>query len=338
LDSHRKNFLPVNFLLTLSYRLVYKDLIVALVTLPTGPKSSEEVLKGAFALLGCERWGGASEAGWSTTSDMLRCPYRYYLKRVRNVGATLVGSSSAAQDIGSFLHAVLAAHYAGLLPPPYDGGSGQLVAYPGYRYPCPTPEQMFEALRQAGAEVGALRMVQNLYDGYFEQWGYEDGWQPVAVEMCAGDPKIHTSRYDLVTLVTDGIHDGLWINEHKTASPQTDLEIWQLDGEILGEAYSWKLSGLDEVFGEPLRGVCVNVLMKGAVPRYYRLWQPVNWDLVDDFAKHRRFWSVNMQSFAKLNFWPKSHYGCNARFDRCLFWDHCATLSESFLVPIGKDE
>ena len=304
---------------------------MSIVHIPAGLKPTNDVLEQAFAALGCEPWGGASVFGWSRISDYLRCPYRYYLKHVLKMRSSLVGTSSKAQDTGSFLHALLAAHYAAMLPPPYEA-DGQLVGYPGYRENAPTPDELLAALRAAGAEVEALAEATRLWEGYNEHWG-EDGIQPIAVEMPAGDPAIHTSRYDMVFTITDGIHDGVWIGEHKTASPVTDLDTWRFEGEVLGEVYSWRLSGLDEVFA-PLRGVCINVLLKSKVPQYKRIWLPVKEDMIADYARHRAHWTDMVNKHTRAKYWPKSHYGCVARYDRCAFWDHCATLSDSFLTPL----
>ena len=291
------------------------------VQVPAGLKTCDAVLKDAFAALGCEGWGGASKNGWSKQSDFLRCPYRYYLKHELGMSATAVADSSASQDTGSFTHAVLAAHYARMLPDD---------RYPGFRANSPAPEQLLEALRVAGAEPMALAEAARLWNNYLDYWG-EDGWQPMGVEVLAGDSELHTSRYDLVALIEDGIHDGIWISEHKTAAPSTDFEQWDLHGEVLGEALSWQLSKHDEVFG-PLSGICINVLVKSRVPAYHRIWQRINPALIRDFAQNRMFWQATMNHYRKLGRWPKSHFGCVARFDRCQFWDHCCTLSDSFLT------
>ena len=290
---------------------------------PAIVKSSEEVLIEAFQRLGCARLGGASVNGWSRVSDYLRCHYRYYLKHIRGVRASMVAATSRPQDIGSFIHAILAVHYAAMLPDD---------RYPGFRANCPTPDQLIETLNACGAEPEALAEAGRLWDGYLDHWG-EDGWQPMAVEMAVGDPDLHTSRYDLVVDITDGIHDGFWIGEHKSASPQTDLELFRFDGEILGECMSWRISKLDEMFG-PLSGVCVNVLVKGG-RKPQRLWIPVNWSIIEDFIRSRMYWQAEINMMTKHNRWPKSHYGCVARYDRCCFWDHCSTLSDSFLMSAG---
>jgi hypothetical protein len=314
--------------------LVYKGPIV-IVNMLAGLKSAEVVLRDAFLALGCERWGGASDNGWSKLSDFLRCPYRYHLKHMRRVKASLAAASSPAQDVGSFVHALLAAYYAGKLPAPFADENGQLVTYPGWQANAPTLEALLVALREAGAEAAALALATRLWEGYIEHWG-EDGIQPVAVEMGVGDPEFHTSRYDMVFSVVDGVHDGLWIGEHKTASPATDMESWQLDGEILGEELSWDLSKLSDMFGAPLRGICINVLLKTKVPAYRRLWQPVRPKLIAEFTKQRMHWNSMIAFYKRNGLWPKSSYGCIAKFGKCSYWDHCLSLSDSFLVPIEE--
>jgi hypothetical protein len=284
-------------------------------------KSTEQVLQDAFALLQCEKWGGPSVNGWSHLQDYLRCPYRYMLKHVARVRATTVADSSTAQDVGVFSHAISAAHYARQLPD---------ERYPGWRANCPTPTQLLEALEQSGAEAWALAEATRLWDGYVDHWG-DDGFMPMAVEMPVGDPDLHTSRYDLVVYVEDNIHDGFWIGEHKFLSPASDLENYNLDGEILGECLSWRLSNLDDVFG-PLEGVCVNVVLKSKAPSYRRLWLPVDWNRVRDYELNRRQWNKERAARVESGVFPRSLYGCTARFDRCLFWDHCSTLSPAFLV------
>lgn len=276
----------------------------------------------AFAMLQCERWGGPSVNGWSRLQDYLRCPYRYQLKHIRRVRSTIVGDSSPAQDVGAIGHVILAAYYAAYL---------RDDRYPGYRMHCPTVDAVIDALETAGADPSALQTVCGVWSGYIDHWG-EDGFQPMAVEMGAGDPLFHTSRYDLVAYVEDAIHDGFWIVEHKWLSPQADLELYRFDGEILGECLSWRLSHLDDVFG-PLAGVCVNILLKGRVPTYKRMWLPVDWDQVGRFAADRESWNAQLHDQLQRDSMPRSNYGCMARFDRCAFWDHCSTQSNSFLTP-----
>jgi hypothetical protein len=309
---------------------------VTQVVVPVGLKSADQVLDEAFQALGCEKLGGPSGNGWSKIGDLLRCHYRYQLKHIAKMTSTTTARSSKSINIGSFVHAAAAVHYAALLPPPFKADDGKLYCYPGWRAKLPTPTQLFDALLVAGAEMEAFGEAQRLWEGYVEKWGGRD-WQPLAVEMHAGDPALHTSRYDLVVSVEDGIHDGLWIGEHKSASSSTDLDQWTLDGEILGEMWSWRKSNLDDFFGDRLRGICINVFVKKKNVDdtcFRRIWLPVNWALIDEFDKNRRYYYTTMRTCQKLNVWSRLYSGCIGRYDRCEFWDHCATLSPSYLTPI----
>jgi hypothetical protein len=303
---------------------------VVRIIVPAGWKSSDDVLVEAFKALGCERWGGASVNGWSKISDFLRCEYRYYLKHIKGLTcSSVLSDSSPALEIGSYGHAALAAHYAGLLPDD---------RYPGFRDNCPTPEALLVALDAAGAEPMALQEARTVWAGYTEHWG-NDGWTPMAVEMPAGDDGLHTCRYDLIASVADDIHDGIWAVDHKLLSPKANPDLYALDGEILGEALCWQLSNLDGTFG-PLAGVCINVLFKGKPPKgmqpYFRRWFPLDEELIRDFARNRMYWQARVNTCLKMDRFSKSHYGCVARYDTCLFWDHCATLDASRLISREK--
>ncbi len=286
------------------------------------------MLADAFKALGIERWGGASDNGWSKISDLLRCPYRYYLKHVKGLQSPSVTDGSTAMEIGSYAHAALAAYYAAQLPDD---------RYPGFRVACPTPEAVLDALGAAGAEAEALFKAREVWAGYVDFHG-DDGVTAMGVEVPAGNIDLHTCRYDLIADVQDGCHDGVWAFDHKVVSKRTDLELYLLDGEIMGEALCWDLSGLAETFG-PITGVCINALIKEPArgqPPYARRWFPLNEDLIRDFGSNRIFWQSQLAMYKKLGRFPKSHYGCPGRYygtDVCQFWDHCATLDPSKLVP-----
>lgn len=293
------------------------------VVLPTLPRDSDAVLVDAFRRFGCPRPGGASESGWSKIADYLRCPYRYCLKHDQRVYIPAVtGQSLTALDTGSYTHALLAARYARMLP----------EGYPGHSAKMPEPHELLEALRACGGSTAALQQTEQLFEGYVEYYGGEETLTPVAVEFIAGKENVHTSRYDLVSYVDDSLYDGLWIIEHKTASANTDLELWRHDGEVLGEVYSWKLSNLDAVFDAPLRGVCINVLMKGARPAYRRLWLRFEPEMIAEFEQHRRHYETMIDYYHRIGYWPKSYFGCSARYGRCSFWEHCSTLDPNVLI------
>jgi hypothetical protein len=297
-----------------------------LIQLPGVGRSIDSIIAEACRSLGIEPWGGQSENGWSKQSDMLRCPYRFYLKHIRGVGPVAVGTGAGPSlEIGSVVHLLLAARYAALLPDD---------RYPGWRATTIDPTALLRALEVAGLPLTVSAEVERLYDGYAEKYGAE-AIQPVAVEMPAGVATRHTSRFDMVFFIEDGIHDGLWIGEHKTMSSATDIEDFRLDGEVMGEMLSWEISNLSEFFGAPLNGVCVNALVKAAkVPRYQRLWIRYNEADIAKYTANRVLWIKQELFYRKENVWPKSFYGCKAGFRHCRFWEHCRTQDESKLVPL----
>jgi hypothetical protein len=300
-----------------------------LIQLPGVGRSIDSIIREACKVLGVEPWGGPSENGWSRQADLLRCPYRFYLKHIKGVGSVAVSDAGNSLDIGSVCHLLLAARYAALLPD---------ERYPGWRADVPDPIALLRALEAAGLPLTVSSEVERLYDGYAEKWGAET-IQPVAVEMPVGIATRHTSRYDTVVFVEDGIHDGCWILEHKTMSSATDIEDFRFDGEILGEMLSWDLSELTSFFGAPLSGVCINALVKAkSVPRYQRLWIPYNPRDIAAYEANRVQWIKQERFYRDHNLWPKSLYGCKAGFRHCRFMEHCRTLDNSKLVPLPPKE
>jgi hypothetical protein len=297
-----------------------------LIQLPGIGRSIDSIILEVCQSLGIERWGGASGDGWSKQSDFLRCPYRYYLKHVRGVGPLEMRNSTDALDVGSCLHLLLATHYARLLPD---------ERYPGFQPNPPSIPEMLEAFKVARLPMQLYVEAERLIDGYLEYWGAES-ISPVAIEMPVGRPGLHTSRYDMVAFVNEGLHEGLWIFEHKTASPKTDLDDFRLDGEVLGELFSWELSAVQDQFGAPVLGVCINALVKSDIPRYQRLWLTFPQTMVNEFANDQARFALWAKDCETRNYWPRSLYGCKAYFRRCRFWEHCRTRDDKQLVQLEK--
>jgi hypothetical protein len=302
---------------------------VPIIQLPGLGRSVDAIIRDACASLGIEPWGGASEDGWSKRSDFLRCPYRYYLKHVRGVGPLAVTADTEALDIGACVHLLLAAYYARMLPD---------ERYPGWRMNPPDPQALLQALIAARLPRSIAADVEQLFDGYVEQYA-NDVLQPVAVEMPGGLVGTHTSRYDLVFWIEDGMHDGLWIGEHKTASPSSDLDDFRFHGEVLGLMSSNELVNLQDVFGVKLNGVCINALVKPRpkqAPRYQRLWLTFPYALISEYGSDRGCWSGWLQTCQDRNRWPKSLQGCKSYNRRCRFWEHCRTQDAGQLKPVEK--
>jgi hypothetical protein len=298
-----------------------------LISLPGIGRSIDSIVVEACTKLGIERWGGQSEDGWSRHSDFLRCPYRYYLKHVRGVGPLVVGEAAKGLDVGTCMHLLLAAHYARQLPD---------ERYPGWQPNMPTPQALLQAMITAGLPMQIASDVEWLFDGYVEYYGSEN-ITPMAIEMPIGMPGVHTSRLDLVFFIEDGTHDGLWICDHKNVSPKKDLEEYRFDGEILGEVFSWQLSGLNDFFDARLNGVCINAVVKSKPPRFQRLWCTFPDPLINVYANDRAWWAKQIVACQASSTWPKSMYGCHSYFRACRFWEHCRTQDEGRLIPLEQD-
>ena len=305
------------------------------VQLPGVGKSVDAIIAEAFRSFGCEPFGGASSTGWSKQSDFQRCPRRYQLKHDLRATPLLVGEVSTALDVGSVGHALLAAHYAAMLPDD---------RYPGFRTSVPEPAALLQAMVDAGLPMEIFAVADQCFSGYLERWADEDV-QPVAIEMLAGDPAFHTSRFDMVFYTEQGMHPGLWIDEHKFLKSGTDLEEYKMHGEVLGEVLSWQLSKLDEFFGMPLSGVCLNVIFKPtktALPHYQRLWLSPQVEVLDRYVTDRVYW-LDETRRCKQQYgdaaWPKALHGCK-QYRLCRYFAHCRDLDDSKLkvpYPLGEE-
>lgn len=292
----------------------------------TGILGASEVLERALKRFGCRPPGGASGDGWSGIAELQRCAYRYYLNH--ELRASLVGGMPATGgplEIGTYVHAFMAAHYIRFMP----------EGYPGWQKNFPGPMELIDACEEEKYDIGALAEARRLIYGYLEHYSNEE-IQPVAVEYEAGIRGVHTCRYDALVW-KDG---GLWDLETKTMAPSSAsrsdaFEGWYLDGEIVGQVYAWQLSGLAEKFGAPLSGVIINGLIKSKVPEYRRIEVVVPEKVVEAYARDRQFWAQQREHFRKSGHWPRSLWGCRSVYDRCHFFSHCRDEDHS-LIQIGR--
>ena len=261
----------------------------------------------AFQALGRPPLGGRSTDGWSGISGLQRCPYRFWLQN-ELANYDVVGPQPL--EVGSLIHACLAAHYARALPP----------NYPGWHPVSVSPFDLLEKVEQIGAEVLHVREASRLIEGYVEHWGYEGDLQPLAIEYEAGKPGKHTCRYDMI-----GDQLGIWNYEHKSASRETAdvVDGWFLDGEIIGQKYVWDMENLTALFGRPMAGTRINILFKSTPPRFRRIDVTIANSVVERYARDRKFWGDLREWLYKVNVWPKSLQGCIDRYGRCEFWSHC---------------
>lgn len=291
------------------------------------------VMTRAFSACGIEPLGGTSADGWSKVSDLQRCPYRYYLRHERALQIApemLTRESTGALEIGGLVHAALALHYNRMLP----------EGYPGWRKNPPAPLDFLEKVADLGGERNFVNEAARLVGGYIENYGYERDIHPVAIEFPAGQPGIHTCRFDMLAWWDGGgtAPAGLWNVESKTASRETAdvLEGWWLDGEVIGQHYVFDKFKLAELFHAPLQGTIINLIIKTHPPRYRRLEIVMPREVIEAYAEDRGYWSTYRDHCRNVGHWPRKLQGCLSRYDMCEFWSHCRDMKSHYLVPIRR--
>lgn len=293
----------------------------------------DQAVERAFASYNIAPLGGPSTDGWSKVADLQRCAYRYYLKHERELGidpAMQTRASSGALEVGGLVHICLALHYGRMLP----------EGYPGWRATQVNPFDFLERVIEMGGEASFVHEARRVFSGYSEHYGYETDIQPVALEYAAGQANLHTCRFDMLAWWDGGgaAPAGLWNFEAKTASRETVdvLEGWWLDGEIVGQHYVFQKSGLDKVFGGPLQGTVINLLIKNHPPRFRRLVIVQAPEVIEAYARDRSYWQTFRDHCRNVGNWPRSLAGCMNRYGPCDFWSHCRDMNNNYLVPIKK--
>lgn len=292
-------------------------------------KSIEQCIREAYESFGVPPLGGASTDGWSKLADYQRCPYRYWLLYEQPPNVSFLTDEKngvevpAALELGALFHSMLAMHYSQNAKSMLFSPTESMLFSDTKSMLFPTPYALAERVAALGGNLAIVDEAKRLYGAYFGQYGnpQDEGITSLAVELGAGIEGIHTCRYDLLAERKDA---GVWIIEHKTASSETRqvLEGWWLDGEILGEVYAYKLSGLDKVYG-PLVGVCVNITFKTKVPKFRRVEVVVTDDLVEAYARDIAWWKGSRSACKSTGQWPRKLQGCISRYDTCTFFDHC---------------
>lgn len=269
----------------------------------------------AYESFGVPPLGGASQDGWSKMADFQRCPYRYWAmhEQPKDSGLIPMGGTPVALELGALFHALLACHYIGSCP------TG------AYSENYPTAFELINRMRSLGANETIMAEGERLYIAYFNHYSnpHAEGISPLAIELPAGTEGIHTCRFDMLSH-HDGNTSGVWIDEHKTASRETRdvLESWWNDGEIIGEVYGYKLSGLEAVYG-PLIGVSVNIVIKTKEPKFRRVEVVIPDSLVERYANDRAYWAGDRKAMHRAGAFPRKLAGCIGRYDMCSLWDHC---------------
>lgn len=283
-----------------------------MIALGTTSKPMELAIREAYESFGLQPLGGASEDGWSKLADLQRCPYRYKMLHETLLDVDEVaGPKPVALELGALYHTALALHYS--------VGTIAIAV---------TPFAFLERVRAVGGDGVIIDECKRLYSAYFDKYGnaHNEGFAPLAIEFPAGIPGTHTCRFDMLAK-----HEGVTKNiEHKTASRETRdvLEGWWLDGEIIGQHYAYKLSGLEAKFG-PLFSTVVNLTIKTKEPKFRRIEVVISDEIIGRFASDRAWWNGHRDALRGGSYWPRKLQGCIGRYSNCELWDHCSNASAS---------
>lgn len=291
---------------------------VAMVTLGNGASafvSVEVAAKALFEAAGLPYLGGSSGSyGWSSVSTFQKCPY-LWKKTYGARDAALGGDLSEALEVGSIAHIFLAIHYSRWIDP----------AYPL------TPEDARRYFMTASVTPTFVDKAWSLFDSYRVWHQEESAWMiPLAVEELAVDPRTGFScRWDLVFKVEvaqPGILPGVYICNHKSAADNSFVtrEQWKNDGQILGEINLYNALSYHRRFG-PLRGACVNLLIKTQNPQFLRAWVMPPPAILRDHAKSLLYTTGQMRMAEATNCYPRMRAACVTRYRTlCQFHEHCA--------------
>ena len=153
---------------------------------------------------------------------------------------------------------------------------------------------------------------------------------PLAVEHLAADPRDGVScRWDLVFRIDRpfmGQLPGVYVCNTKTASDKgkTTLEQWHNDGQILGEVDLYSRLKYEKLWG-PLRGACINLVIKTKVPQYHRTWVSPSKAVLRSHRYERGIWIAQMELAAATGLYPRSRAPCVTKWrGLCELFDHCA--------------
>ncbi len=269
-----------------------------------------------FEAVGQPYLGGSSgDRGWSSISTFQRCPYLWKDKYggARSVLGDAPGPE--ALEIGSMVHLFLAVYYSQRIDPlfPFDAEAAR-------RY-----------LQLAPVTPAYLAAAWDLFEGYRLWWGDETSWMtPLAVEEQVVDPHTGAScRWDLVFRVNqpyENMLPGVYVCDHKTSSDNglvTHAQ-WRNDGQILGEIDLYERLKFHKKWG-PLRGACINHIVKTKTPQYNRSFVYPAKGILRDHRKGLQIWSAQMDLAEATGNYPRARAACITRFrGLCELFEHCS--------------
>lgn len=255
--------------------------------------------------------------GWSSISTYQTCPYLWKMqygggnKDVINPDMP----KSESLEIGTLLHLFTAIHYQRIITPDY----------------AISPEDAVTFLRHVLVTPAYVDYAWGLFEAYRLEYADELEWMtPLAVEHLAADPRDGVScRWDLVFRI-DRAHGGqlpgVYVCNTKTASDKgkTTMDQWHNDGQILGEVDLYSRLKYEKLWG-PLRGACINLVIKTKVPQFHRTWVSPPKSVLRSHRYERAIWIAQMELAAATGLYPRSRASCVTKWrGLCQLFDHCA--------------
>lgn len=255
--------------------------------------------------------------GWSSIGAYQTCPYLWKMKYGGGSKDVVNPDTpkSESLEVGTLLHLFTALHYQRIIDPAYSI----------------TPEDAVRFLRHVLVTPAYLDLAWALFEAYRIEYQDELEWMtPLAVEHLAADPRDGVScRWDLVFRVDrpfGGQLPGVYVCNTKTARDKgkTTLEQWHNDGQILGEVDLYTKLKYEKLWG-PLRGACINLVIKTKTPQFHRTWVSPSKSVLRNHRYERAIWMAQMELAAATGLYPRARASCVTKWHGlCELFDHCA--------------
>lgn len=262
------------------------------------------------------RFGGPTEFGWHTIEPMFRCWREYHLAKLHPEEGRSQGSSMALA-VGTIVHEFLAAHYTPRLVQrenfaPSNGA---------------TPEALYQHLSENGYAEEAAE-AWRLFDYYKLRYNGQDTYTGEDAKILNIEHEVrralpngrpYSVRADLVVELPDGV----WVVDHKTAARASVefVEGWQVEPSILGLFWAFQ-----SVYGDRLRGVSINGIVKTTAPKFTRNMYCVDQRMIDDWIRMVSY-RTGEEGMAQNSGWPVNFSACFRKMGsfvgKCRYFERC---------------
>jgi hypothetical protein len=210
-----------------------------------------------------------------------------------------------------------------------------------------------EAIKNEPGYAGTFDVVSTCISAYLDHYRYADEWRILAPEetlvyqerlakpWCFKDDQgnsiiqtdfRYSARLDILIHRYDPGKEGIWIVEHKSARMISDdlLAGYQLDMQILGQAWLLRKCVDLESLGAPFKGVIVNIISKHKTPQFERVEVMPSEHHLREFERSTRQWAFMNECFATAGY-PRALGSCAGAlrgYSKCSFYELCHSFPE----------